>query len=144
MLNGIFILTAIIGITVDSCRQAKKYFQRALALNQEILIQEYVEKDDNQPTHIRRGTLDSQTLLAFSSRYCHNRNLSSSFTQEGVHTMEQHNQPYSDIMTRSKFVEIDLNDDDDESNTTVCTHTDYSMVCTGNFECLNDLAETCI
>lgn len=144
MLNGVFILTAIIGITVDSCRQAKKFFQRALALNQEIFIQEYVEKDDNQPADIRRETLDSQTLLALSSRHFHNRNLSSSFIQEeGAHNREQHNQSYSDIMACSAFVEIDLSNDD-ESNTTLCTYTDYSMECSRNFECLNDLAETCI
>lgn len=42
MLNGIFIITAVIGISLDSVRQAKKYFQRVLALNQEIFIEEYV------------------------------------------------------------------------------------------------------
>ena len=47
MLNGIFILTAVIGISLDSVRQAKKYFQRVLALNQEIFIEEYVGNCDS-------------------------------------------------------------------------------------------------
>ena len=47
MLNGIFILTAVIGISLDSVRQAKKYFQRVLALNQEIFIEEYVANCDS-------------------------------------------------------------------------------------------------
>ena len=136
MLNGIFILTAIIGITLDSCRQAKKYFQCTLALNQEIIIQEYIEKEDNPASEKRRETVDSQTLLALTSRQFCNRNLSSSFIQE---SSEQQIQPYSNMT----FVEIDL-DKDDETNTTMLTDAECSMAFARNFECLNDLTETCI
>lgn len=145
MLNGIFIFTAVVGITLDSCRQARRYFQRVLALNQEIVIQEYMEKDDNEPTDRRRETINSQTLLTLSSRqHCH-RSLSSAFIQDGgsFHTGEQQNHLFLDVIENADFVEIDL-DNDEESNTTLLTDTDQSIEFVGNLQCLNDLTETCI
>ena len=147
LLNAIFILTAIIGITLDSCRQARKYFQRTLALNQEIVIQEYTEKDDNQPAHNRRETLDSQTLLALHSRQLCNRNLNSSLTQDSealqndFHCREGRMHSHTDMPGYSTFVEIDL-DNDEESSTTLFTDVEYSLECPRNFDNLSDLAET--
>ena len=57
MLNGIFILTAVIGISLDSVRQAKKYFQRVLALNQEIFIEEYTGNCDSISEEEREESL---------------------------------------------------------------------------------------
>ena len=50
LLNGIFILTAVIGIILDSCRQARKYFQRSLALNREVSIEEFKDTADANDT----------------------------------------------------------------------------------------------
>ena len=120
-----------------------------LALNQEIVIQEYVEKDDNEPTDRRRETVNSQTLLALSSRHLCNRT-SSTAMQDGntfrydIPNNEQRCQSDSDLLIESSaFVEIDL-DNDEDSNTTLLTDADPSIEYTRNFECLNDLAETCI
>ena len=41
ILNGMFILTAVLGIVFDTYRQTKVYFKRVLALNRELRIEEY-------------------------------------------------------------------------------------------------------
>lgn len=144
MLNGIFILTAVIGITLDSCRQGKKYFKRVLALNKELVIQEYVEKDDKEP-EARKETVDNQTLLALSSRQRSNRNLSSTLRQErgSLCNSSQQNQPYSAVIGSTEFVEIDL-DCEEDKNRTLLTDTGQTIKLAGNFERLSDLVETCI
>eukprot|EP00795_Rhopilema_esculentum_P013997 gene13997-4965_t len=148
MLNGIFIFTAVIGIILDSCRQGKKYFQRVLALNQEIFIQEYVEKkDESLLKKSCKGMSTTQSKLTLNSLRGNDKSLSVncrllSDQDGGSSDLQSQEENQSDLIGESVFVEIDI---DDDTNSYIFRNSmDQRMEYVKDFKCLQNLAETCI
>ena len=148
MLNGIFIFTAVIGIILDSCRQGKKYFQRVLALNQEIFIQEYVEKkDESLLKKSCKGMSISHSKLTLNSLRGNDKLLSVncrllSDQDGGSSDLQSQEGNQSDLIGESVFVEIDI--DDDTNSYSFRNSMDQRLEYGKNFRCLENLAETCI
>ncbi len=130
LLNGIFILTAVIGISLDSFRQAKKYFQRSLALNQELSIEEFSEED----AEVKQKFLEFEPFLPRTSRV--------SIESSKKEDEKRLSSTSSDLSEQSVFVEIDL-DHDKTASTLLSYELEHSRLSIG-FENLQHLEETCI
>ncbi len=133
LLNGVFILTAVIGISLDSFRQAKKYFQRSLALNQELSIEEFNGDDEMK---------DSKEGMVFQPLFHCSERGSIVDSKKEVKGDCKRFSSCSAASEASVFVEIEL--DNERTENVIVSFSEEAQRISIGYESLHGLEETCI